>query len=158
MVAGRSVGCHCRQSRSTPRRPCAALFPGRSMRIGLIAPPWVPVPPPAYGGTEAVVDRLASGLVGPGHEVLRPAAAHSSCPVPRVPGTAEAGARAPVCADTVAELAHVVTSYAALRDVDVVHDHTVFGPMYRHGARTTPVVTTNHGPFDASARLVYRSM
>jgi glycosyltransferase involved in cell wall biosynthesis len=128
------------------------------MRIGLIAPPWVPVPPPAYGGTEAVVDRLARGLVGAGHEVLLAAAADSSCPVPRVPGTAEAGARAPVCADTVTELAHVVTSYAALRDVDVIHDHTVFGPMYRHGARTTPVVTTNHGPFDASARLVYRSM
>lgn len=27
------------------------------MRIGLIAPPWVPLPPPAYG--EAVVDNLA---------------------------------------------------------------------------------------------------
>ncbi|MCW2829135.1 MAG: Spore coat protein, partial [Marmoricola sp.] len=28
------------------------------MRIGLIAPPWLPVPPPAYGGTESVIDRL----------------------------------------------------------------------------------------------------
>ena len=32
------------------------------LRIALIAPPWLPVPPPAYGGTEAVVDRLAIGL------------------------------------------------------------------------------------------------
>src|SRR5215472_19340606 len=32
------------------------------MRIGLIAPPWVPVPPPAYGGTEVVIDNLARGL------------------------------------------------------------------------------------------------
>ncbi len=31
------------------------------MRIGLIAPPWVPVPPPSYGGTEAVIDNLARG-------------------------------------------------------------------------------------------------
>ena len=39
------------------------------MLIGLIAPPWLPVPPPAYGGTEAVLDRLARGLVRAGHEV-----------------------------------------------------------------------------------------
>jgi hypothetical protein len=32
------------------------------MRIGLIAPPWIPVPPPAYGGTESVIDRLAASL------------------------------------------------------------------------------------------------
>ncbi|HEY0402959.1 MAG TPA: glycosyltransferase family 4 protein, partial [Blastococcus sp.] len=60
------------------------------MRIGLIAPPWLPVPPPAYGGTESVVDRLARGLVRAGHDVLLAAAANSSCPVPRVAGTAEA--------------------------------------------------------------------
>ena len=30
------------------------------MRIGLIAPPWVPVPPEGYGGTEAVVDTLVT--------------------------------------------------------------------------------------------------
>ena len=28
------------------------------MRIGLIAPPWLPVPPVRYGGTEQVVDDL----------------------------------------------------------------------------------------------------
>ena len=32
------------------------------MRIVLIAPPWLPVPPTAYGGTELVVDALARGL------------------------------------------------------------------------------------------------
>jgi hypothetical protein len=45
------------------------------MRIGLIAPPWVPVPPPAYGGAKAVVDRLARGLVAAGHQVVLAAAA-----------------------------------------------------------------------------------
>ncbi len=39
------------------------------MRIGLIAPPWIPVPSPAYGGTEAVIDNLARGLAALGHEV-----------------------------------------------------------------------------------------
>ena len=114
------------------------------MRIGLIAPPAVPVPPPAYGGTESVIDRLARGLVRAGHEVLLAAAANSTCPVPRVGGTDEAADAAPVCTDTVTELRHVITGYAAMTDVDVVHDHTVTGPLYGHRPVGTPVVTTAH--------------
>jgi hypothetical protein len=40
------------------------------MRIAIIAPPWVPIPPPAYGGTETVLDALATGLQALGHDVL----------------------------------------------------------------------------------------
>jgi hypothetical protein len=32
------------------------------MRIAIIAPPWLAVPPPAYGGTELMLDLLAGGL------------------------------------------------------------------------------------------------
>ena len=128
------------------------------MRIGLIAPPGVPVPPPAYGGTEAVVDRLARGLVRAGHEVLLSAAANSTCPVPRITGADEADGQAPVCADTVTELRHVVRSYAAMADVDVVHDHTLTGPLYRRPARSAPVVATAHGPLDTTLTPVYRAM
>ena len=39
------------------------------MRIGLLAPPWFPVPPKGYGGIEAVVAMVADGLVSRGHEV-----------------------------------------------------------------------------------------
>jgi glycosyltransferase involved in cell wall biosynthesis len=128
------------------------------MHIGLIAPPGVPVPPPAYGGTESVVDRLARGLVRAGQEVLLAAAANSTCPVPRVGGTAEAAEAGPVCADTVTELRHVITSYAAMSDVDLVHDHTLTGPLYRRPPAGTPVVTTAHGPFDATLSPIYRAM
>jgi glycosyltransferase involved in cell wall biosynthesis len=129
------------------------------MHIGLIAPAGVPVPPPAYGGTESVVDRLARGLVRAGHQVLLAAAANSTCPVPRVAGTDEAAGAEPVCADTVTELRHVITSYAAMTDVDVVHDHTVIGPLYRRRPRPEqPVVTTAHGPFDATLGPIYRAM
>jgi hypothetical protein len=53
------------------------------MKIGIIAPPWVPIPPPAYGGTEAVVDRLARGLHAAGVEMLLWTTGDSTCPVPR---------------------------------------------------------------------------
>ena len=52
------------------------------MRIGLIAPPWVPVPPPAYGGTEVVIDNLARGLQELGNEVRLFTVGESQCPVP----------------------------------------------------------------------------
>ncbi|HZD46770.1 MAG TPA: hypothetical protein VE109_11880 [Acidobacteriaceae bacterium] len=50
-------------------RPCDdAEVP---LRIGLLAPPWVPVSPRAYGGTESVIDQLARGLTAetPRHPV-----------------------------------------------------------------------------------------
>jgi glycosyltransferase involved in cell wall biosynthesis len=128
------------------------------MRIGLIAPPGIPVPPPAYGGTESIVDRLARGLVRAGHEVLLAAAANSSCPVPLVGGTDEAAATAPASADSITELRHVLRSYAAMTEVDVVHDHTLAGPLCGHAPAGTPVVTTAHGPFDATLGPVYRGM
>src|SRR3954447_4366351 len=109
--------CHGGRIRS-PRLKARPDSRGRvSMHIGLIAPPGVPVPPPAYGGTESVIDRLARGLVRARHEVLLTAAGNSSCPVPRVAGTDEAADGAPVCTDALTELRHVVTSYAAMGDV-----------------------------------------
>src|SRR3954471_24475993 len=128
------------------------------MRIGLIAPPWIPVPPPAYGGTESVIDRLARGPLRAGHDVLLAAAANSTCPVRRVPGTDEAADGAPANGGAVLELRHVVTSYAAMADVDVVHDHTMCGPVYRHRSVGVPVVTTNHGPFDDTLNPIYRAL
>jgi glycosyltransferase involved in cell wall biosynthesis len=128
------------------------------MRIGLIAPPWVPVPPPAYGGTESVIDRLARGLVRAGHDVLLATAANSTCPVSRVPGTDPVDLAAPVCGDNLSELRHVITSYAAMTDVDIVHDHTLAGPLYRRPHPSIPVVTTNHGPFDEVLSPIYRAL
>ena len=39
------------------------------MRIALVAPPFIPVPPVAYGGTELFLADLAEGLVERGHDV-----------------------------------------------------------------------------------------
>jgi glycosyltransferase involved in cell wall biosynthesis len=126
------------------------------MRIGIIAPPWVPIPPPAYGGIEAVIDSLARGLLAAGHDVLLHASAESMCPVPRTADTLSAqsllGAAGPA-----AELSHVVTGYEAMRDwaPDIVHDHTMIGPAYMHRP-DIPVVTTNHGPFTRELAACYR--
>jgi glycosyltransferase involved in cell wall biosynthesis len=124
------------------------------MRIGLIAPPWVPVPPPAYGGTEVVIDNLARGLKELGHDVLLFTVGDSTCPVP-----SEYLYREPVApiGVTVAESAHVLAAYEALADVDLIHDHTLLGPLVAglSGLRRPPVVTTNHGPFTDETRPIW---
>src|SRR4051794_30266325 len=127
------------------------------MRVGLLSPPWVPVPPPAYGGLEAVVDRLARGLVHAGHQVLLAAPANSACPVPRAEGMDEVDPDAPISGDTITELAHITRAYAAMTGMDVIHDHTIAGPLYRHRP-AIPVVTTNHGPFEPGPRLLFQRM
>ena len=117
----------------------------RRLRVGLLAPPWVAVPPPLYGGTEAVIDTLARGLVAAGHEVVLFASGDSTCPVPRRWAYARALG---TTHSTQAELHHVQEGYAALADrVDVVHDHTTLGPEWALVSDGIPVVATNHGPF-----------
>lgn len=111
------------------------------MRIGVIAPPWLAVPPTAYGGTEAVIDNLARSLHRQGHTVRLFTVADSTCPVRRDFLYREG---AEPMGDSLEEAAHVVAAYEALDDVDVIHDHTVIGPLVarRFLARRIPVITT----------------
>lgn len=128
------------------------------MLIGLIAPPWVSVPPRGYGGTETVVDNLARGLSGLGHEVRLFTLGESCCPVRRSWLYRSAPA---AMGGTVDEAAHVLAAYDELGDVDVLHDHTVLGPLLqaaRAGAGAAPVVTTHHGPFDARNLRIFREI
>jgi glycosyltransferase involved in cell wall biosynthesis len=127
------------------------------MRIGLVAPPWIPVPPPAYGGTEAVVDNLARGLSGRGHHVVLFTVGTSTCPVERRQLYDE-----PVTpiGQSVPEAAHVLAAYDSLHDVDLIHDHTILGPLLAQRSRmpTPPVVATNHGPFTATTIPIFREI
>lgn len=128
------------------------------MRVGIISPPWVPVPPPAYGGLEAVVDLLARGLVDAGHDVLLAAPANSSCPVPQLEGLGGVHPDAAITGDTITEMAHVAKAYQAMGGMDVIHDHTIGGPLYRHRPLGVPVVTTNHGPFEPLPNFLFGCM
>lgn len=126
------------------------------MRIALIAPPWVPVPPLAYGGTEAVIDRLARGIQDAGHEVLLYTTGDSTCPVPRQWCLEKSeGMR---MGSVVPELRHIIHAYEAVKGFDIVHDHTVMGPTYSERFPSLNVVTTNHGPFNAELTDIYRSI
>ncbi|MCZ7526468.1 MAG: glycosyltransferase family 4 protein [Acidimicrobiia bacterium] len=128
------------------------------MRIGIMAPPWAPVPPTGYGGTEAVVDRLARGLVAAGHEVLLWTTGDSTCPVPR--GWVLEASEGDRIGFAAIELRHLVRGYDALVGwgADLVHDHTLIGPVYARRFPDLPVVTTNHGPFGEELTELYRAI
>lgn len=116
------------------------------MKIAIIAPPWLPTPPPAYGGTEAVIDVLSRGLIKLGHEVTLFTTGDSSTSVPREYyfekslGTGRSDAN-------IMELLHVINSYEKIKDFDIVHDNTLLGPIFSAWKPELPVVTTNHAPF-----------
>src|SRR5271168_2040448 len=63
--AGRTASGHA------DRRPDGeyARSPESSLRIAMLAPPWISVPAPGYGGVESVVSSLTEALVRRGHDV-----------------------------------------------------------------------------------------
>jgi glycosyltransferase involved in cell wall biosynthesis len=125
------------------------------MKVLLVAPPWLPVPPTGYGGTELVVDGLARGLKELGHDVTLFAAGDSTCPV-----TVRSFHRAALGTGrsrTTAMLAHVLAAYDAADalEPDIVHDHTIIG-AYIAATMGRKAITTNHNAFDDDANATYR--
>lgn len=129
------------------------------MRIAEIAPPWVSVPPPSYGGIELVVSLIADGLVDRGHDVTLFASPGSRTkgtlvsPLEEVPKLAEMGVS--MTDDTV----HTLSAYLRADQFDVIHDHSGWGPAF--GALLNgkpPVVRTLHGPWSDEARRFHHAL
>jgi glycosyltransferase involved in cell wall biosynthesis len=139
----------------SPRSSGRPRLAGTTMRIGLLAPPWVPVPPPRYGGTESVIDRLARGLQDAGHEVRLWTTGDATCTVPRG-STFDVSCRGAI-GSAVLELRQAIEGYEWFTEqgCDVVHDHSLVGPLLPHPKM--PVITTNHGPFESpELATIYR--
>ncbi|HET9075828.1 MAG TPA: glycosyltransferase family 4 protein [Acidimicrobiales bacterium] len=124
----------------------------RALSVAVIAPPYLPVPPPGYGGIERVVSALVDGLARRGHQVTLVAAPGSTAPAKVVTPLATA----PILGDPAAvtdELCHALALYRRAGDFDVIHDHTNLGAMIGAVAGGgAAVVHTLHGPWTAAAR------
>jgi len=128
------------------------------LRIAMVAPPWFEVPPPAYGGVEAVVADLVDDLAARGHEVTligagkHLTAAHRFISLWPEPPSERLG-------DPYPEVVHAAMVAAALDEleVDVVHDHTLAGPLLGRGRRI-PTVITVHGPVNREEGHLYRAL
>lgn len=128
----------------------------RPLRIGMIAPPWFEVPPSGYGGTEAVVAGIVDGLIALGHEVTLIGAGRRLTHATQFVAAFE---KPPFEELGSSSLPEVVLAARAARvfaelELDIVHDHSLAGPLLSFG-RDTPTVTTVHGPVTASTAEYY---
>jgi glycosyltransferase involved in cell wall biosynthesis len=125
------------------------------VRIAEIAPVWLSVPPVGYGGIELVVSLLADGLTDRGHDVTLFASGGSRTsgrlvsPVENPPGFESPEGSG-------LDMLHALESYRYANQFDVIHDHTVLGPILAAQMATRPpVVHTLHGPWHDTARRLY---
>ena len=138
------------------RFPRAVGTAGPPLRIGMLAPPWVPVPPPAYGGIENVVADLLRALAARGHHVTLVAAPGSELPGAQVIRVID---ELPVVmghADV--DLGHGLGGYDALEDVDVIVDHTGPAGALLSAWSRAPVLHVCHNRVDGPAGAAFRGI
>jgi glycosyltransferase involved in cell wall biosynthesis len=118
------------------------------LRIAMVVPPWLELPPEGYGGLEVIAAALIDGLADRGHEVTLFGAGTrngtrarfvTTNPVPQYARLNRVDAAALHTAE--------VNQLLAEGDFDIVHDHTVDGPMTAP-VRPVPTVATVHNKAD----------
>jgi glycosyltransferase involved in cell wall biosynthesis len=125
----------------------------------MLAPPWISVPPPGYGGVESVVGALTEALVRRGHAVTLFCA----------PGS-ESSAKVVTLLDrshpdeierSLYEVDHVSRAFEEIdlatgdESFDVIHDHCGFTALAMADRIQTPLLHTLHGPFTTSTSAFY---
>jgi glycosyltransferase involved in cell wall biosynthesis len=134
-------------------------LPSEPLRVAMLAPPWISIPPPGYGGVEAVVDALTEALVRRGHAVTLFCAPGSVSSANVV--TLLDSSHPDEIERSLYEVDHVARAFAAIEiaayrgGFDVVHDHCGFTALAMADRLDTPLVHTLHGPFTASTAAFY---
>jgi glycosyltransferase involved in cell wall biosynthesis len=121
----------------------------RPLRIGVIAPPVLPLPPPMYAGTERIVSSLVLGLHERGHHVTVFAPGDSDLPCEVVPTVPRALWSDGYMQD--ASLYHqiaVAKAWDMADRFDVIHSHVDTHGFLFAAHSPVPVVTTLHRRLD----------
>src|SRR5262245_25529626 len=116
-----------------------------SFKVAMVVPPWYELPPTGYGGLEMIVWDLVDTLVERGHEVtLFGAGRRTGTRARFVSTTPEPQYRR--MGESMPDVLHAALAYRLIttRQFDVVHDHTMAGPLAASWP-DTPVVATVHG-------------
>ena len=134
--------------------------PETPLRVAMLAPPWIAVPPRGYGGIEEVVGLLCETLVARGHDVTL-FAAPGSRSAARVQTLLES-AHADTIGSALHESDHVASAFDAIDEAadrgdpfDVIHDHSGFTAVAMASRVSTPVVHTLHGALTGETARFY---
>jgi glycosyltransferase involved in cell wall biosynthesis len=127
------------------------------MRVAMLAPPWIAVPPPGYGGIEQVIALLVAELTERGNGVTLFAA-------PGTRSSAEVlspleGPHPDEIQMSLYEADHVASAFARIEEddepFDVIHDHCGFAAFAFADRIDVPVLHTLHGPFTDETSAFY---
>lgn len=130
----------------------------KRLHVAMIAPPYFDIPPTAYGGVEAVVADLVDALTARDHQVTLIGAGGHRTRAQRFLATYQ---RQPAdqLGEPLPEVVHAAQVARLLEDLDadVVHDHTLAGPLLARG-RAAPTVVTVHGPATGEPGTYYGAL
>jgi glycosyltransferase involved in cell wall biosynthesis len=140
-----------------PETPAKPEDPARQLRIAFAMPPWFDVPPPAYGGIESLVGDLIGALIERGHTIFMVGVGTNGTAAEfrrtfDLPQAERLGQALPEVVN-----AAMANGYINELDIDVVHDHSLAGPLTAHGRRV-PTVMTAHGPCAGDMVKYYRAL
>jgi Glycosyltransferase Family 4 len=114
------------------------------MRIAMVAPVEMRVPPVGYGSTELVVSLLTEELVRRGHDVTLFASGDSLTSA-RLIWVCDRFVRGSERDGNILSMLNMVTCLEQADQFDIIHNHTCFEGMSTAGLVTTPFLTTLHG-------------
>ncbi len=125
----------------------------------MLAPPWISVPSPGYGGVESVVSTLTEALCRHGHHVTlfcAPGSVSQATVVPLLERTnPDDIERSLFEVDHVAQAFDRIDLATGFDPFDVIHDHCGFTGLAMANRVTTPLVHTLHGPFTDDTAAFY---
>lgn len=125
--------------------------------IAMISTPWYELPPVAYGGIESMCAALVDGLVELGHNVtVIGVGPHGTKGEFIATDDTPQGDRLGNAGPEVLHTARTARILDALHP-DVVHDHSMAGPLQAR-QRRAPTVLTAHGPVSGEMGAYYRTL
>jgi glycosyltransferase involved in cell wall biosynthesis len=132
----------------------SAVTDTSSLRIAVVTPPWFALPPEGYGGIESMCHLLVEGLFARGHQVTLVGVGHAATSATYIRTYLEQ--QSTRIGQSLPDIIHAAAFAQHLRglDVDVVHDHSLAGPLLAFG-RDVPTVVTAHGPTEGEFEIYY---
>jgi glycosyltransferase involved in cell wall biosynthesis len=124
------------------------------MRIGIISPLEMRVPPVAYGGTELIVSLLTEEYVERGHEVTLFASGDSLTNA-RLISVCSNYLRGSNREKDLLNMLNAVTCIEKASEFDIIHNNTQLEGMSLSSLVKTPMLTTLHGNLKGDWRLLF---
>jgi len=121
------------------------------MRIALIAPPFIQIPPKRYGGTELFLASLAQGLTKLGHRVV--VYTNGESDIPSEVRWLYPSAQWPIEEELAASLKEISHTSWAVRDAadscDIIHVNNCYGLSHSRFIKVPLIYTVHHEHDDA---------